>query len=119
MKYYTDSSKVLLERNPIFIVLCPHLAKLESAIIQAGIHESWRGKAWSQNCREWVYFDCYIDLQAVRSRMDLPLCIQDHEHRGTHDGSEHGFICTECNDGIMGRIEPREGLPVFSGFCKS
>ncbi|ELR72485.1 hypothetical protein C900_01480 [Fulvivirga imtechensis AK7] len=29
--------------------------------------------------------------------------LEIHSHFGTHDGQEHGLICKECNDGIMGR----------------
>ena len=25
-----------------------------------------------------------------------------HEHLGTHDGQEAGFVCSKCHDGIMG-----------------
>ena len=67
------------------------------------------------NCREWVYFDCFIDNAAVRSRFPLPDCVQDHAHRGTHDGQERGFVCRQCHDGIMGNYEPVEGTAVFAG----
>ena len=37
-------------------------------MIKAGLLEgvTYRGKAWSDNCREWVYFNCFIDTAAVR-----------------------------------------------------
>ena len=65
---------------------CEHLRALEQAIQAAGLHETFRGQAWSDNCREWVYFDCWIDLDGVRLRHSLPECVRDHVHRGTHDG---------------------------------
>ena len=83
-------------------MLCEHLQKLEQEMIDAGVEVVYRGQAWSKNCREWVYFDCCIDLAAVRKRMDLPECVVDHEHLGTHDGCESGFYCSECQDAIMG-----------------
>ena len=46
-------------------MICEHLRALEQAILARGIRETFRGKAWSQNCREWVYFDCFIDTAAV------------------------------------------------------
>lgn len=81
---------------------CKHLRQLEAEILQAGVVETFRGKAWTENCREWVYFDCYFDRKSIRSRIALPECVVDHEHLGTHDGQEAGFVCSECHDGIMG-----------------
>lgn len=83
-------------------MVCEHLRPLEEALTQAGIREVYRGQAWSQNCREWVYFACVLDLRSLRQRFALPSCVVDHEHRGTHDGREAGFVCELCHDGIMG-----------------
>lgn len=94
---------------------CDHLRALEQAIIARGIRETFRGQAWSQNCREWVYFDCFIDTTAVRRAFDLPSCVAEHSHRGTHDGQERGFVCSVCHDGILGRYEPVAGCTVFKG----
>ena len=81
---------------------CEHLRHLEAEILAAGLHETFRGPAWSQNCREWVYFDCYLDRESIRKRLPLADCVHDHEHRGTHDGAEAGFVCTLCHDAIIG-----------------
>jgi len=81
---------------------CEHLRQLEAEILAAGLRETFRGKAWSENCREWVYFDCYFDRESIRKRMALTDCVVDHEHLGTHSGQEAGFACTRCRDGIMG-----------------
>lgn len=92
---------------------CEHLQALGQAILAAGIRETYRGQAWSENCREWVYFACYLDLEALRSRFALDACVEDHVHRGTHDGSERGFVCSRCHDAVMGRHDPAPGVPVF------
>ena len=81
---------------------CEHLRELEQALIDAGMKEIYRGRAWSES-REWVYFDCILDLQETRTGFDLPAFVKDHVHRGTHDGTEQGFYCEKCRDGIMGR----------------
>ncbi|MBN1512618.1 MAG: hypothetical protein JXB13_11445 [Phycisphaerae bacterium] len=94
---------------------CEHLRAVEQAILEQGMHETFRGPAWSQNCREWVYFDCYLDLEAVRGRFKLADCVRDHSHRGTHDGQERGLVCQRCQDAIMGRYEAGAGVPVFRG----
>lgn len=94
---------------------CTHLRPFEEAIIASGARETFRGQAWSQNCREWVYFDCYIDTDAVSRAFQLPGCVSVHAHRGTHDGQERGFVCSECHDAIMGRYEPGAGALVFRG----
>jgi hypothetical protein len=96
-------------------MVCTHLKALEEALQARGIPETYRGQAWSQNCREWVYFDCYIDLPAVRRAFPLDACVREHIHRGTHDGSERGFECTLCLDGVMGLFESAEGSAVFKG----
>ena len=83
-------------------MICEHLRALEEEMIAAGVRITFRGEAWSENCHEWVYFDCLIDTPAIRKRMDLAPCVKDHEHLGTHDGQESGFVCADCKDGIMG-----------------
>ena len=83
-------------------MVCEHLAPLETAILAAGIPVTFRGQAWSHNCREWVYFDCLLDRAALRGRFSFAPCVKDHEHRGTHDGQEAGFVCTGCQDAVMG-----------------
>jgi hypothetical protein len=83
-------------------------------MIDAGIPVTFRGRAWSANCREWVYFNCVIDLGAVRRRFSLPPCVEDRTHRGTHDGSERGLMCVVCQDAIMGALEHESGMRVFA-----
>lgn len=84
-------------------MVCEHLSALEEEIIAHGVSETFRGQAWSDNCREWVYFDCVLDLAVLRARFSFAPCVEDHHHRGTHDGQESGFVCEQCKDAIMGR----------------
>jgi hypothetical protein len=58
--------------------LCDHLVSLELAMLERGLPPTYRGQPWSQNCRQWVYFDCYIDTAAVRRRFDLAPCVSEH-----------------------------------------
>ena len=83
-------------------MVCEHLAPLERELLTAGLPVSFRGQAWTEQCREWVYFQCYLDRPAIRRRLALTECIRDHDHLGTHDGQEAGFVCAFCHDGIMG-----------------
>jgi hypothetical protein len=94
---------------------CEHLRPLEEAILASGIRETFRGQAWSDNCREWVYFACWFNLAALRQRHQLAPCVIDHSHRGTHDGQERGLVCAMCHDALMGSYEHREGEPIFAG----
>lgn len=94
-------------------MLCKHLQGLEAEIIASGIAETFRGQAWSDNCREWVYFDCVLDLAALRARLSFAPCVVDHQHRGTHDGQESGFVCKQCGDAIMGRHPADAGNAPF------
>lgn len=85
-------------------MICNHLVPIEKALIARGIKEVSRGKAWSKNCREWVYYDCYFsDIEATIDRFSLDHNnVKMHSYSGTHDGSEHGLVCMKCNDAIMG-----------------
>jgi hypothetical protein len=93
---------------------CEHLLALEQALIEAGFTETYRGQAWSENCREWVYFDCLLPLATLRQKFRLADCVQEHSHLGTHDGQESGFTCTIHKDGVMGH-HPASGkaAPAF------
>lgn len=86
-------------------MICEHLSPVEKALADTNIKEVYRGKPWSDNCREWVYYDCvFSDLNKTISRLQLNKeLIQVHSHLGTHDGQEHGLVCTQCKDGIMGQ----------------
>jgi hypothetical protein len=90
-------------------VTCEHLIALEQALIAAGMKETSRGQAWTQNCREWVYFDCFLPAASIRRTFALDPCVEDHVHRGTHDGQESGFVCSMHHDGIMGHY-PDSGV---------
>ncbi|MCG3181219.1 MAG: hypothetical protein BIFFINMI_03594 [Phycisphaerae bacterium] len=92
---------------------CEHLRELEAALIAAGIEETCRGQVWSDNCREWVYFRCVLDRPALRRRFRLADCILDHEHLGTHDGQEAGFVCEACHDAVMGSHPQHPAGPTF------
>lgn len=83
-------------------MVCEHLAPLENALLAAGFRVVFRGEAWSLQCREWVYFDCVLDREALRRRFLFAPIVVDHEHVGTHDGQEAGFICTNCRDAVIG-----------------
>jgi hypothetical protein len=95
-------------------MVCEHLADLEQSLVSAGIPIAFRGRAWSRNCREWVYFACWLDRTSIRSRLAIADCVQDHEHLGTHDGQESGFVCGNCHDAILGvHSAYRVGVPTF------
>jgi hypothetical protein len=95
------------------VMTCEHLRDLEQAMLAAGIRETFRGQAWSEHCREWVYFDCWMDLDLIRQCHSLSACVVDHAHRGTHDGAERGLVCRACEDALMGSYEPRAGQACF------
>jgi hypothetical protein len=93
---------------------CQHLRQLEEAIIASGLWETYRGQAWTTNCREWVYFKCYLDQDKIRQKFDLPPCVIAHANSDAKSGREAGFVCTECHDGIMGvHRDDAAGQPSF------
>jgi hypothetical protein len=93
--------------------MCEHLQQLEAELLAAAVPLTFRGQAWSSNCREWAYFTCYLDLPSIRDRLNLPACVVDHENTDTHSGTERGFVCQEHHDGIMGRLEETPEIPVI------
>jgi hypothetical protein len=83
--------------------VCEHLQSAKQAILAAGGKITFVGQAWSRNCRNWMYFsDVYIDADALKKRLNLPGCVVVHSHLGTHDGQEHGLICEQHQDAVMG-----------------
>lgn len=89
-------------------MVCKHLRQLEEELAAAGIAETCRGQTWTDNCREFVYFDCVLDRRSIRARMNLAECVKDEEYLGTHMGQEYGFYCSQCKDGVMGH-HPKTG----------
>ena len=81
--------------------MCIHLEELEKYLKQQNIKETFRGKAWDLHCREWIYFDCYLNIEKLRLKFDLPKFIIHHFNDDIRSGLEEGFVCTECNDGII------------------
>jgi hypothetical protein len=95
--------------------MCPCLTPLDDALKLRGAKETFRGKAWSENCREWVYYKVVFKPQSVRTYFQLPDSVAHHEHLGTHDGAESGFVCTLHHDAVMGEHPARssEGVETF------
>ncbi|WP_345949306.1 hypothetical protein ABDD95_20895 [Mucilaginibacter sp. PAMB04274] len=87
---------------------CTHLRSLEKDLIHAGMRETFRGKAWSAGCREWVYFDCVLDTKALRNRYQLEAFIKEHRNDDPRSGLEAGLVCTLCQDAVMG-VHPLHG----------
>jgi hypothetical protein len=93
--------------------MCEHLQELEAELIRKGVPETFRGLAWSRNCREWVYFTCYLDLAAIRKRIILAPCVVDHLNDDPKSGTERGLCCEEHFDAIMGMLEPSPRYPTI------
>lgn len=72
-----------------------------------------RTAASASNSQE---IDLYVAMaEGIRRRFPLVEYVQDHEHRGMHDGQEAGFVCVQCHDAIMG-LHPsqvKEGTAVY------
>jgi len=82
--------------------MCIHLFPLEQEIKSKGIRETFRGQAWTDNCREWIYFDCYLDVEQIKQRLALPDFIEHHVNEDPKSGYEEGLVCTLCHDAIIG-----------------
>ncbi|MFT3785601.1 MAG: hypothetical protein QM770_05480 [Tepidisphaeraceae bacterium] len=95
-------------------MVCEHLRALEQELQTRGIAETFRGQAWSRNCREWVYFACYLDAPSIRARLNLPDCVEDHTNDDPRSGQERGLVCSEHHDAIVGRYEPSSAYPTIT-----
>ena len=83
-------------------MLCEHLCEIEKAITLAGIAETYRGQPWSKNCRQWVYFDCVLDMDAIKRKFDLAECVGEHLNHDPKSGREAGLVCNLCHDAVVG-----------------
>ena len=84
--------------------LCEHLVEIDADLHRQGLVETFRGQAWSDNCREWVYFDAVLDLDDLRAAHMIADCVEEHVNLDPHNGTERGLVCTIHHDGIMGRL---------------
>jgi hypothetical protein len=85
-------------------MVCAHLAAVEAEVVASGAKETYRGQPWSDNCREWVYFDVVLDVDALRRRLKLAPCVEVHENTDPRSGTERGLVCTRHQDGVIGLL---------------
>ena len=86
-------------------MLCHHLRPLEQELLAAGVRETYRGTPWSQNCREWVYFDVVLDTTSLAARLQFEPCVEVSENLDPKSGTERGFYCRQCQDALMGLLQ--------------
>ncbi|HTM52345.1 MAG TPA: hypothetical protein VL285_26800 [Bryobacteraceae bacterium] len=82
--------------------LCRHLTAAEQYIRSAGGKLVSCGRPWSAHCHLWAYFDAQLDCEGLIEGLGLDPCVRIHDHRGTHDGSERGLVCTIHHDALLG-----------------
>jgi hypothetical protein len=82
--------------------MCEHLILIDRELKSKGIKETFRGQPWSDNCREWVYYDCVFDFEKIRSRYNFPDFVVTHFNDDARSGLEAGFVCDQCKDGVIG-----------------
>ena len=82
--------------------MCEHLEALDNELKAMGLKETFRGQAWGDSTREWVYYDCVFDLENIQRRYNLPPFVTIHLNDDIKSGMEAGFSCDQCKDGVMG-----------------
>lgn len=82
--------------------MCEHLQPLENYLRDNGVSETFREQAWSNNCREWVYFGCILKTETLKAKLNLPSFVETHENTDIKSGAELGLVCSQCKDGIIG-----------------
>ena len=88
--------------------MCEHLTGLDHELQSRGIKETFRGAAWGDNTREWVYYDCVLMVDKLARRFQFPDFVEIHVNSDPKSGMETGFYCTLCKDGVMG-LHPQVG----------
>ena len=83
-------------------MMCEHLIGLETELKEKGIKETFRGKAWSENCHEWVYYDCVLNLEKIMKKYNFPDFVKIHVNADNKSGMESGLYCEVCKDAIIG-----------------
>ena len=99
---FQDESRIRARAEYLRVGVCPHLRPVAELLLQQGRPITFFGQPWTKNCRHWIYFEGVIDVEELKRNLSLEECVAIHRHRGTHDGSEQGFICSLDNDGVMG-----------------
>jgi hypothetical protein len=83
--------------------VCAHLLAVDDYLRGQGVRVAAVCTPWSRNCRTWVIYDSVVlDAAGLRQKFDLPDFVIVHSHRGTHEGSEHGLVCSRCWDALIG-----------------
>ena len=133
-RFPTDDQRVMIARDSLAILyrragvedkadqlydvtgLCEHLRSAEQYVRAQGARVVACCRPWTTNCHIWVYVDRLLDCERLIASLHLDPCIQLHDHRGTHDGSERGIVCTVHNDAIMGPhpADAPQGLKTIS-----
>lgn len=86
-------------------MLCEHLLAVESAVAASGARETFRGQAWTDNCREWVYFDCVLPIESLRADgLFDPAVVSVHANDDPRSGTEMGLVCVVHHDGVIGLL---------------
>ena len=52
-------------------MICEHLIHIEDEVKSKDVKETFRGQAWGKNCREWVYYNCYINTAELKKRLSI------------------------------------------------
>jgi len=82
--------------------MCIHLKEMETYLRSQGAKETWRGQPWTERCREWIYFDCVLNIESLQKKVLLDDCVTVHDYNDIKAGAELGFFCNQCEDAIMG-----------------
>jgi len=71
--------------------MCEHLQPLEDYLKKKHITEMFRGHAWSEHYREWIYFDCFLETERLKTKLGLPTFVVTHENTDLKSGTELWF----------------------------
>jgi hypothetical protein len=69
------------------------LEALDNYVRNKNVKELFRGNAWSKNCREWVYYDCVLNVKKLKEKFSFNNCVIIREYNDIKVANELGFFC--------------------------
>ncbi|MCB0704211.1 MAG: hypothetical protein KDC34_02835 [Saprospiraceae bacterium] len=96
----------MINSNQISQIESDQIRSIAEYLYKQQIPVTFFGKAWSGCTNNWIYFDTYLDIEALTALFNLGEHIEIHENLDPRSGLEKGFIDKNTGEGLMGKLKP-------------
>ncbi len=94
--------------------MCEHLRQLEAELEARGVPLTFRGQAWSHTIAgSGLILRAILIWRRFGVGLVLLKCVVDHVNSDPKSGREHGFVCNEHHDGVMGMADESGNYPTI------